>query len=86
MVLNSRRIVEIAGFLAVITSLLFVAYEIRQSNRIALGTTAYEIQRNWISINDLVATDEELVALFAAQRLLPGAKRSFVDPISQASS
>ncbi len=64
MVLNSSRIVEIAGFLAVIASLLFVAYEIRQSNRIALGTTAYEIQRNWISINDLVATDEELVALF----------------------
>jgi len=43
---SSRKIVEIVGFLAVIASLLFVAYEIRQSNRIALGTTAYEIQRN----------------------------------------
>ena len=60
---SSRKIVEIVGFLAVIASLLFVAYEIRQSNRIALGTTAYEIQRNWISINDAIATDEELAAL-----------------------
>ena len=60
---SSRTIVEIVGFLAVIASLLFVAYEIRQSNRIALGTTPYEIQRNWISINDAIATDEELAAL-----------------------
>ena len=63
MVSNSGKIIEMLGGLAIIASLLFVAYEIRQSNRIAVGTTSYEIQRNWMAINDLLATDEELGAV-----------------------
>jgi hypothetical protein len=61
--ISRTKFVEVVGFGAVIVSLLFVAYEIRQANQIAVGTTTIEIYRNWMTLNELIATDEKLAAL-----------------------
>jgi hypothetical protein len=61
--ISKTKFVEVVGFGAVIVSLLFVAYEIRQANQIAVGTTTIEIYRNWMTINELIYTDEKLAAL-----------------------
>ena len=64
--LNQKSLVEGIGLAAVIASLLFVAFEIRQSNRIAIGTTAYELNRNWMAINELYLTDPKVLELIVA--------------------
>ena len=63
---NTRaRIFEAIGVGAVVVSLLFVAYEIRQANRIAIGTTSYEMSRNYMSLNELILANPEVAALLA---------------------
>lgn len=64
--LDRKSIIEGIGIAAVIASLLFVAFEIRQANRIAIGTTAYELNRNWMSINQLYMTDPGILELVVA--------------------
>ncbi len=54
---------ELFGFAAVVLSLLFVAYEINQSNRIAKGTTSYELSRNWMEINRFIITEPRILDL-----------------------
>ncbi len=61
--ISRTKFVEVVGFGAVIVSLLFVAYEIRQANQIAVGTSTIEVYRNWMTINELIFTDEKLAAL-----------------------
>ncbi len=61
--LNRNGVIETVGIMAVVLSLLFVAYEIRQSNAIAIGTTSYELSRNWMSSNELIITNPELRSL-----------------------
>ena len=64
--LDRKSIFEGIGLAAVIASLLFVAFEIRQANRIAIGTTAYELNRNWMTINELYLTDTRILELVVA--------------------
>ena len=64
--LDRKSLIESIGITAVIASLLFVAYEIRQANRIALGTTSNELNRNWMAINELDVTDAGVRALLIA--------------------
>ena len=64
--LDRKSFIEGIGITAVIASLLFVAFEIRQANRIAIGTTSNELNRNWMAINDLYVTDAEVRALVVA--------------------
>ncbi len=52
-----RQSVETIGIAAVVISLLLVAYEVRQANSIAVGTTSYEIVRDINEFNDLIITD-----------------------------
>ena len=52
-----RQIIEATGLTAVIVSLLFVAYQIRQANRIAQATTTYEIVRDINAFNEFGMTD-----------------------------
>ena len=59
-------LIEVIGVSAVIISLLFVAYQIRQSNRIAMGVTSYELNRNWMDINDLYLTNPDVLNLSVA--------------------
>ena len=54
---------ELIGLAAVVLSLLFVAYEVNQSNRIAKGTTSYELSRNWMEINRFIITEPRILDL-----------------------
>jgi hypothetical protein len=47
------KIFTILANVGVLAGIIFVAFEIRQSNRIAVGTTSYEINRHFMGINEL---------------------------------
>jgi len=57
MKIDKNQIVELIGVLAVILSVLFLAYEVKQSNRIALASMEYEIRNNFTALNELGMTD-----------------------------
>lgn len=63
--LNDRvkTTVELIGLFAVVASLLLVAYEVRQSNRIAQATTTYELGRDINQFNELGYSDVGFAAL-----------------------
>lgn len=58
-----RNSIEMIGLIAVVLSLLLVAYEVRQSNRIAQATTTYEIARDVNQFNELGYSDPEFAKL-----------------------
>ncbi|MEL6215280.1 MAG: hypothetical protein AAFQ99_06350, partial [Pseudomonadota bacterium] len=58
-----RVLVEVFGMVAVVVSLLLLAYEVRQSNRIARATVTYEISRDVNEFNELGYTNPEFAAL-----------------------
>lgn len=68
MKLSFGKIVEIAGFLAVILSVLFLAYEQRQSNLIARTNARIAILDNYSQINELLWTDSSVAALIVKSR------------------
>jgi len=63
MKLETKQLIEMLGVVAVVLSLIFVAYEIRQSNRIALATAEMEVLNNASALNELRITDDELRSL-----------------------
>ncbi|MEM7501025.1 MAG: hypothetical protein AAF417_03225 [Pseudomonadota bacterium] len=63
-----RDTIELIGIVAVVLSLLLVAYEVRQSNRIAQATTTYEIGRDVNQFNELGYSDSEFSALLVKLR------------------
>jgi hypothetical protein len=66
---DTRGTVELVGIVAMILSLLLVAYEVRQSNRIAEATTTYEIGRDVNQSNELGYSDPEFAALLVNLRI-----------------
>lgn len=60
--------IELVGIVAVVLSLLLVAYEVRQSNRIAQATTTYEIGRDVNQFNELGYSDPEFAAFLLKLR------------------
>jgi len=66
--IQRRQVIEFLGHAAFVLSLLFVALEIRQANRIAVGTTTYEIQRNYMALNELMMSDGTVPALMVKLR------------------
>ena len=48
------NIIEILGIITVIVSLLFVAYEINQANKIAMVDSEKAIWENFSAINELI--------------------------------
>lgn len=60
---NWKDTVELVGLVAVVLSLLLVAFEVRQSNRIAQATTTYEIGRDVNSFNELGYSSAEFAEL-----------------------
>lgn len=60
---RTRATIELIGLVAVVISLLILAYEVRQSNRIAQATTTYEIGRDVNQFNDLGYSDPEFAGL-----------------------
>ncbi len=59
----TRDVIELIGIVAVVVSLLLVAYEVRQSNRIAQATTTYEIGRDINQFNELGYSDPQFSEL-----------------------
>jgi hypothetical protein len=57
------QIFTILANVGVLAGIVFVAFEIRQSNRIAIGTTAYELNRHFMDINELYITNPDLLDL-----------------------
>ena len=55
--------VTLLANIGVLVGIIIVAYEIRQSNRIATGTTAYELSRNFMGINELYLTNPDVLDL-----------------------
>ena len=55
--------VGIAANIGVIAGLLFLAYEIQQSNRIATATTEIELRNRWDMINHAIYTDPNVAEL-----------------------
>lgn len=51
------------GLISVVASLLVVAYEIRQTNQIAIVTAEIELRNNYSDLNELMATDRDLIDL-----------------------
>ena len=54
---------ELVGAIAVVLSLLFVAYEIRQANKIALVANVTAHYASFSAINEALMTDPELTSL-----------------------
>ncbi|MGI9200722.1 MAG: hypothetical protein ACR2QL_06670 [Woeseiaceae bacterium] len=59
-----RELVEIVGVVAIVASLILVASELRQSNRIAAAQTEQHIGENFNTLNIARATDPEFAKLF----------------------
>ncbi len=57
------QMITVLANVGVLAGIIFVAYEIRQSNRIAIGTTSYELNRNFADINELYITNPDLLSL-----------------------
>ena len=60
---NRVRFLEIVGIVTVVLSLLFVGYEIRQSNKIATVANSNEIYGSFVTMNSALMTDIELANL-----------------------
>ena len=63
MKIESKQVIEISGFLAIVLSVLFLAYELRQSNQIARTNTRIEIANQYGSLNESIYTNPEVNAL-----------------------
>lgn len=68
MPLSKKEIAEIIGLVAVVASLLFLGYEIRQSNRIARSTITYELANNYSEINEIVWSSPQVAELHVKVR------------------
>jgi len=62
---NKRTLLEGAGLVAVVASLIFVAMEVRQANRIGRLEALQSMATDWMSFGIEVATSETLPALLA---------------------
>ena len=63
MKIDSKQIIETSGIIAVVLSVLFLAYEVRQSNEIARTDTRIEIANQYGSISDSIYTNSEVSEL-----------------------
>ena len=64
--IDLSQIITILANVGVLAGIVFVALEIRQSNRIAIGTTSYELNRNWMDLNEIYMTSPDVVDLLIA--------------------
>ena len=63
--MSKREFAEVVGIVAVVASLLFLAYEIRQSNRIARSTVTFELANNSAEIQEIIWTSPVIAELQA---------------------
>ena len=59
-----REVVEIVGVVAIVASLILVASELRENNRIAAAQTEQQLRESFNVLNSARATDPEFAKLF----------------------
>jgi hypothetical protein len=57
------QVIEIAGVLSIVLTLLFVAYQIRRTNQIAVVTAEMETRNNYSGLNEAMAGNKDLAIL-----------------------
>ncbi|PCI76244.1 MAG: hypothetical protein COB20_11145 [SAR86 cluster bacterium] len=65
--ISMTQLFEAAGILAVVISLLFVAYQIQQANLIARVTTEYEIRNNHAEFNQSIFTNPDIASFLGSK-------------------
>ncbi|MGI9323868.1 MAG: hypothetical protein ACR2PZ_01520 [Pseudomonadales bacterium] len=60
---NKIQVVETVGIVSVVLSLLFVAYQIQQTNQIAIVTTEVEIRNSYGELNESMYSAPQLARL-----------------------
>lgn len=68
MKIDAKQSVEIVGVLAVVITLLVLAYELRQSNQLARTATRQEITASYAALNESIYGDPAFAALAAELR------------------
>ena len=68
MKLDTKQIIEIFSVLAVVVSLLILAYELRESNQLAMTATRLEITNSYASLNESIYSDPAFAELAAKLR------------------
>ena len=68
MKIDSKQIFEFVGFMAVVLSVLFLAYELGQSNQIARTVTRIELANNYAALNESIYTNPEVAELLAKSK------------------
>ncbi len=63
MKLELKEKFEIVGIASIVLSLLFLAFEMRQSNQIAKSQIAVEVSGSYAEISDLIYTNEAVASL-----------------------
>lgn len=58
---NNKQVIETIGLLAVVFSLLLVAYEVRQANRIAVVNTEFELRNSYHATNLALLNNPDMV-------------------------
>ena len=66
--ITTKQFTELLGISALVVSLVFVAWELRQSNRIAIATAEAELRAGSREFNSLVAENPELAAILVKAR------------------
>ncbi len=66
MKITTTQIIEIVGITSVVISLMFVAYQIQQTNQIAVVTTELETMNNFSSLNEAIFSDGEFSSLLTS--------------------
>ena len=61
--IEKKQILELVGIATVVLSLMFVAYEIRQSNNIATVSNSNDIYGKFNAVNEALMSDPELAGL-----------------------
>jgi len=61
--ISKIQLVEIIGVVSVALSLLFVAFQIQQTNQIAIVSTEIQIRNNYSELNESMYSDRELSVL-----------------------
>lgn len=63
---DTTKLLEIVGIFAVIISMIFVAYEIRQSNKIATATMTNDVLNQISESNQLLLENEDLLDMIVS--------------------
>ena len=66
--MNNKKITELIGIAALVLSLIFVAWELRQSNRIAIATAEADLRAGNREANATVAENPELAGIIVKAR------------------